>query len=231
MVLATTLQHLGPRRPPQAIPPGAAPAAGVAPLPDPATPIDVGSSRQLFLDQRFLARTGGDVELVMNPPVQHPEPVIVPDRAWEDAGLGAYNTVLREADGRWRMWYDAGLFQPEDTSGLPAFGSRRLCYAESHDGLHWHKPTLDLLPFRTPLLPTLPPPPPPSLDMMGVHRRQLRQQHHRPPQTDAVAPGRLRLPRRARARRRTLQALDQIPSRPGGAGRGRTARAVGHGLS
>ena len=44
----------------------------------------------------------------MNPPVQHPDPVLVPDRPWESNGIGAYNTALLE-DGRFRLWYDAGV--------------------------------------------------------------------------------------------------------------------------
>ena len=153
--LATALRHLdttttgGGESPPSAVPTRAAGwSAQQQPLPSPSDPIDVGATRQLFLDQRFIARQAGDISLVMHPPTQHPDPVLVSEYPWEDAGLGAYNTVLREDDGRWRMWYDAGLYQPHDTSGLPAFGSRRLCYAESADGITWTKPTLKLVPFR-----------------------------------------------------------------------------------
>ena len=79
----------------------------------------------------------------MNPPVQHLEPVLVGDRPWELLGIGGYNTVWREAEGRFRLWYDAGM-----KAGLPQEGARRLCYAESDDGLHWHKPELGLIPFQ-----------------------------------------------------------------------------------
>ena len=80
----------------------------------------------------------------MGTPVQHPEPVLWPDRAWEEWGIGAYNTVWREADGQWRMWYDATM-----ETGLPMEGARRLGYAESADGLHWEKPVLGLVEFRS----------------------------------------------------------------------------------
>ena len=74
---------------------------------------DVGSRRQLFIDPRFIERSTG-ISLRMNPPVQHPDPVLVPDRPWESNGIGAYNTALLE-DGRFRLWYDAGV-----KGGLPS---------------------------------------------------------------------------------------------------------------
>jgi hypothetical protein len=103
--------------------------------------MDVGTRKQLFIDERFIASSEG-VRLCMNPPVQYPEPVLVADRPWEAQGLGAYNTVLREPDGCLRMWYAATM-----KSGLPQEGAVRLCYAESDDGLNWNKPSLGLIPF------------------------------------------------------------------------------------
>ncbi|MHB9109142.1 MAG: glycoside hydrolase family protein [Armatimonadota bacterium] len=96
---------------------------------------------QLLFDDYFLERAEG-VRLCMNAPVQHPEPVLVPDKPWEALGIAGYNTVLRE-DGRFRLWYGAMMKQ-----GLPQEGAIRLCYAESADGLHWEKPELNLLPFQ-----------------------------------------------------------------------------------
>ncbi len=98
--------------------------------------------KQLFMDDLFLERADG-VRLCVNPPVQHEEPVLLPDRPWEERGISGYNTVMREADGRFRMWYGASMLL-----GLPQEGAIRLCYAESADGLHWDKPMLGLLPFR-----------------------------------------------------------------------------------
>ena len=104
--------------------------------------MDIGTQKQLFIDERFFESTDG-VRLCMNPPVQYAEPVLRADRPWEALGIGSYNTVLREADGRFRLWYDALL-----EGGLPREGARRLCYAESTDGLCWEKPELGLIPFR-----------------------------------------------------------------------------------
>lgn len=102
--------------------------------------IDVGDRRQLFFDTRFIENAEG-IELVMNPPTLHPDPVIVPETPWEKA-IGLYNTVLRDQD-RFRLWYDAAMI-----GGLPAEGARRLCYAESLDGIHWEKPSQGLVMFQ-----------------------------------------------------------------------------------
>lgn len=105
-------------------------------------PIDVSSRKQLFIDDRFIADCKG-LTLRMNLPIQHHEPVLVADKPWEELGIGAYNTVFREEDGRWRMWYDALML-----TGLPSEGARRLAYAESDNGIHWEKPELGLIEFR-----------------------------------------------------------------------------------
>ena len=103
--------------------------------------LNIGTQKQLFFDDRFIEKNEG-VRQCMNPPVQPPEIMLTNEQPWEAQGIGAYNTVMRE-NGRFRMWYDAGL-----KGGLPQEGARRLCYAESEDGLNWVKPTLELLPFE-----------------------------------------------------------------------------------
>ena len=97
---------------------------------------------QLLVDDRFIESAQG-ISQRMNAPVQYPEPVLIADRPWEAAGISGYNTVMREADGRFRMWYGAAM-----KTGLPQEGAIRLCYAESPDGVHWEKPELGLVPFR-----------------------------------------------------------------------------------
>ena len=104
--------------------------------------MDIGSQKQLFIDERFFHSSEG-IELCMNPPVQDPDPVLIADQPWEAKGIGAYSTAFREADGKFRLWYDALV-----DVGLPQEGARRLCYAESEDGIHWVKPSLGLIPFR-----------------------------------------------------------------------------------
>jgi len=104
--------------------------------------VEIGTVKQLFIDDLFIESSEG-VALCMNPPVQHPEVLVTGDQPWERNGIGAYNTVCREDDGRFRMWYDGAI-----KGGLPQEGARRLCYAESTDGIRWEKPSLGLIEFE-----------------------------------------------------------------------------------
>ncbi|MDA1055336.1 MAG: hypothetical protein O3C40_33360 [Planctomycetota bacterium] len=103
------------------------------------SPIDVGSTKQLFIDQHFIESSDG-VELVMNPPRRDGIVLLQADQPWEEgAHIAVYSSVLR-ADGKTRIWYD--LVQP--TGDGPYDHNRRVCYAESKDGLHFTKPKLGL---------------------------------------------------------------------------------------
>ena len=107
-------------------------------------PIDIGSSKQLFVDDRFIA-TGNGVELVMNPPYQATEPVVTVDAPWEDpsdTSFGIYSSVLREDDGRIRLWYHVRRAKEESELSLD---QAYVGYAESTDGIHFDKPELNLI--------------------------------------------------------------------------------------
>lgn len=67
------------------------------------------------------------------------QPLLRADRPWEDFCIG-WCSVLRDG-ARWRMWYDA---YDHDSTGDP---DDFLCYAESEDGVAWHKPDLDVVPY------------------------------------------------------------------------------------
>lgn len=88
-------------------------------------------TRHLFIDRQHVHRTDG-VERVFHQPVKHPRPVLEPDQAWEGARVKVWSApVWCEERKRWRMWYIGG------DALLPL-------YAESADGIHWEKPTLEL---------------------------------------------------------------------------------------
>jgi hypothetical protein len=108
-------------------------------MPEIGSPIAVGSEKQLFMDDRFVAKSDA-VTLTMNPPYQDHEPVLVGDRPWEGR-IGAYNTVLKEGD-LFRMWYHA--YPPDRSSRI----TEGVTYAESDDGIHWTKPDLGLIEYQ-----------------------------------------------------------------------------------
>ncbi len=103
--------------------------------------IEVGSGKQLFVDSKFVASSAG-VDLVMNPPYQADEPVLMPDQTWErrpGASYGIYSSILKDADGRIRAWYHVRI--GDYRSGKD---EAHVAYAESDDGVHFTKPVLDL---------------------------------------------------------------------------------------
>ena len=104
--------------------------------------MDIGTRKQLFMDERFVETSEG-VRWCMNPPHQHADPVLVCDRPWERLGICGYNTVMKEGEGRFRLWYGATR-----KMGLPQEGAIRLGYAESEDGRHWTKPSLGLISYE-----------------------------------------------------------------------------------
>lgn len=79
-------------------------------------------------DTRFLQR---QVEL---PYLKSRQPAISPGQA--------YGSVLRDPQGNWRMYYLHGKPVPEGFYDI----IYRTCLATSTDGIHWEKPTLDLIP-------------------------------------------------------------------------------------
>lgn len=110
-----------------------------------AGPADIGSRRELFVEDSLIDRLEGQAELRLH----HPEPrevVLVHDAPWEGSGSG-YHSVFQDGD-RYRMYYKA--WQLTVTPGKVQTGEHPLfcCYAESGDGIHWRKPELGLHEFQ-----------------------------------------------------------------------------------
>ncbi len=81
----------------------------------------------------------GHLNFVQRRPEIHPEPVLRPDAFADGKGVSIYGSVLNDG-GRLRMWYHA---IPGDWDMHTDMAS--IAYAESDDGIHWHKPALGIL--------------------------------------------------------------------------------------
>ncbi len=108
--------------------------------------LDVGSRRELFVDDYLIDRLTGKAGLRLHHPVPK-EIVIVHDAVWEGTGTG-YHSVFRDGD-LYRMYYKAWMLTitpgvGDKTDPHPSSGA----YAESDDGIHWRKPSLGLHEFQ-----------------------------------------------------------------------------------
>ena len=97
---------------------------------------NVGSEKQLLIDDLFFDQSSG-IQFVVHPPQKTHEQNLVRDRPWESATLNWFN-VMRDG-GKYRMWYEC-----YDIDGWPTGDDTSFCYAESADGIHWTKPNLGL---------------------------------------------------------------------------------------
>ena len=116
-------------------------------------PIEIGSTRQLFLDDHIVDTMDGVIRQFHRPTRWEGNPVIQADQPWERGGGGVYlfgGTVMYdEEDGLFKMWYRTSL--PMAASASRALrepeGVYKACYAVSDDGIYWHKPALGLTEF------------------------------------------------------------------------------------
>lgn len=90
--------------------------------------INIGSERQLFLDDLLIDKSKSDCYINTEAP-EKKEAAFRFDKAYE-RGDAVYQNIVKMPDGSYRMYYKA-------TAGL-----RRICYIESKDGLLWTRPEL-----------------------------------------------------------------------------------------
>jgi hypothetical protein len=121
-------------------------ASSGAPAPAPAKASNGGAASITSLlvdDHDVLYRSG--TRRLFHPLKRHPDNPLIAgrDKPWEVAL--AFNSVHRDPKtGTYQMWYQsyAGEAAKDKTRRCT------VCYAESTDGLRWHKPDLDLFPFN-----------------------------------------------------------------------------------
>ena len=127
--------------------------------------VDVGTTKQLFIDDLVVGSVEG-VQRQLHRPVRHAEnPVLQADRPWEVGGNGIYGfggTVFYdEEDSLFKMWYrTSGQELPVEVQSRNVFGASpspslrepegtyKSCYAVSEDGVHWEKPDLGQFEFN-----------------------------------------------------------------------------------
>lgn len=96
--------------------------------------------------QKILFFDNWGLEIVSNltrrieQPVKHPRnPLFIADQPWEHGNMQTYGSVIKLAGRPFQLWYSTIRAKPYNIC---------LCYAQSDDGLTWHKPLLDFVRFR-----------------------------------------------------------------------------------
>ncbi len=92
--------------------------------------------KYLFIDRRHIQRIDENINWKYHRPVKDTRPVLEPEMPWEGERLHIWSPpVFSHETGKWRMWYIGG------DEMLPL-------YAESEDGLNWHRPELDRVQWK-----------------------------------------------------------------------------------
>ncbi|MBT5019197.1 MAG: hypothetical protein HON04_10680 [Planctomicrobium sp.] len=100
------------------------------------------SRRELFVDATLIDKLDG-VDRKLHHPVPR-DTAIIHDAPWEGAGSG-YHTVIRDGD-LYRMYYRGSALGVKDDRLV--VGKQVFCYAESKDGIKFHKPNLGLFEYN-----------------------------------------------------------------------------------
>jgi hypothetical protein len=108
----------------------------------PQQPVDIGSRRELFVDDFMIDRLSGGAKQLLQKPMPQ-EVVLTADKPWE-GNTSAYYTVFRDGD-LFRMYYRGSHF---DEKTKKAAHREVTCYAESKDGIQFTKPELGLFEFE-----------------------------------------------------------------------------------
>lgn len=104
-----------------------------------AEPLALESRRELLVD-RYLIDSLEGAELYLHEPVDRGT-VLHFDRPWEGLFSG-YCTII-QADGKYQLYYRGRPELSHDGSDAEI-----TCYAESEDGIHWHRPSLGQYQFN-----------------------------------------------------------------------------------
>ena len=106
-------------------------------------PIDIGSRRELMIDDYLIDSMSDSLRLQMHKPVRR-NVAMVTDAPWEGNAC-AYSSLLHDGE-KFRMYYTTNHYVNRKGRIEEPHG-RHLCYAESTDGIHFTKPKLGLVEF------------------------------------------------------------------------------------
>ena len=109
-----------------------------------AEPINIGSRRELMIDNYLIQSMSDSLRLKMHKPTRRGV-ALVTDAPWEGNAC-AYSSIFHDGK-KFRMYYTAKHYINRK-GGIREPNPRYICYAESTDGIRWKKPNLGLIEFK-----------------------------------------------------------------------------------
>ena len=105
------------------------------------TVVDIGSAKQLFLDDHIVGRLQNVWRVLNKAERQANVPVVSADQSWEGPDVQAVQVIYDEDRRQFRMWYSTFRSGGE----IRENGEAGLSYAVSDDGIAWEKPDLGIV--------------------------------------------------------------------------------------
>lgn len=128
-------------------------AAGVLPASEPLT---LGTRAELFVDDHVIESRTGLTRKVHQPIDMAANPVMKPEHPWEHRRIPFGSVLWFPEERKFKCWYLAMNIYDSRPGGrgyrkefhVPINEAAYICYAESKDGIVWHKPELGLHEYR-----------------------------------------------------------------------------------
>lgn len=113
--------------------------------------IELFPGKHLFVDDYRIEEMTA-ARRVLKQPQKHPDnPVLRPERLWEAQGINLGRLLYDHEVGMLRLWYTSSASTTigtrilvKDNPPSKVYESH-ICYAESHDGVHWERPAAGLV--------------------------------------------------------------------------------------
>src|SRR5262245_57732814 len=124
-----------------------------------AAAVSVGTSKQLFIDDRIVERMHNVGKVLNRPRKFEGNPILRAEKKWEGNFIGLSSVIQDQEEGKFKMWYSTRLItaqRPERPieeyeSLLRASNYKEelnySCLATSGDGIRWDRPELGLVDF------------------------------------------------------------------------------------
>ena len=107
--------------------------------------IEIGSRRELFVDDYLVDFDKTTAKMTLNKPVKR-EAAFIHNEPWEK-DICVYHNITRMPDGKYAMYYKSHHYGR--LTGSDQYRTlRKICVLFSDDGLHWSRPELDIQPIE-----------------------------------------------------------------------------------